>query len=124
MLLAVHVTAVSLSLLGFVARGILMMRESPLLQSRTAKIAPHVVDTVLLASAIALVFSTGFYPQEQPWLMGKIVGLVLYILVGTVAIKRGRSKAVRVTAWLLALLVFANIVMMAATHQLPPRFGY
>ncbi|MGV6858331.1 MAG: SirB2 family protein [bacterium] len=124
MLLTVHVTAVILSLTGFLGRGLLMIRESPWLHTRPAKVLPHVVDTVLLGSAIGLVFMRGFYPWEQPWLLGKIIGLLLYILIGTVAIKRGKTKTVRVVAWLLALAVFANIVLMALTHQLPPRFGY
>lgn len=96
-----------------------MIKDSPLQQSRITKIFPHVVDTVLLVSAIFLVVTTHLYPTEQPWLMGKIIGLIAYIVIGTIALKRGKTKTIRVIAWLLALAVFATILNMAMTRQLP-----
>lgn len=119
MLLAIHILSVYLSLAGFIVRGILMMMDSPLLQSKIAKIFPHIVDTVLLVTAISLVIITHLYPTEQPWLMGKIVGLIAYIVIGTIALKRGKTKTIRIIAWLAALVIFMAILSMAMTRQLP-----
>jgi uncharacterized membrane protein SirB2 len=118
----VHITCAILSIAGFAARGILMLRESSLLQSRVARIAPHVVDTVLLASAVALAWQSGQYPIAQSWLTAKVIALLAYIALGTVALKRGRTKAVRAGAFAAALAVVFYIVAVALTRNpLPIR---
>lgn len=113
----VHVACVLLSGAGFFFRGILMMRESPLLRARLIKIAPHIVDTVLLVSAIALASQWGWVAMQMPWLLAKIVGLLVYIALGTVALRRGRTKMIRVSAWFAALGVFSYIVAVAFTKS-------
>ncbi|MEO8144106.1 MAG: SirB2 family protein [Betaproteobacteria bacterium] len=113
----VHIACVLLSIAGFLLRGILMLRDSPLLHSRIARIAPHVVDTVLLASAIALAWMSGQYPFAQGWLTAKVLALVAYIALGTVALKRGRGKAVRAAAFALALAAVSYIVCVALTRN-------
>lgn len=122
-LLKLHYFTVTLSLMGFILRGIWMMRESPLLQARLVKILPHVNDALLIFSAIGVAYLAGLYPWEQPWMAAKLVALIAYILIGTVALKRGSTKAIRVTAWVLALAVFAYIVMVAMTHSPLPLQG-
>ena len=113
----IHVGCALLSILGFTARGFLMMRDSAILQMRLLKIAPHIVDTLLLGSAIWLAVQYGLSPGENPWLLAKIIALLLYIVLGTVALKRGKTKQVRIIAWLSALLVFAYIVAVAVTKS-------
>lgn len=113
----VHLTSVALSFIGFATRGAWMLSDSPMLSRRWVRIVPHVVDTVLLASAIALAVMLGQYPFVNSWLTAKVVGLVAYIGLGTIALKRGRGKAVRVSAWLAALAVFAYIVSVALTRD-------
>lgn len=116
----VHVSAVAVSYALFVLRGIWMMRGSKLLHQRWIRFAPHVVDTVLLASAIALVVMLRQYPFVDNWLTAKVIGLLVYIGMGTIAIKRGRTRAVRITAWLGAQAVFFYIVAVAiARNPLP-----
>lgn len=110
--------AVSLSL--FLLRGAWMLKESAMLQRRWVRIVPHVVDTVLLGSAIMLVLISGQYPFAQPWLGAKVIALVLYIVLGIVALKRGRTLRVRALAFGAALLTFAYIVMVAITRQAIP----
>ena len=95
----------------------LILRDSPLLGSRWLRIAPHVVDTVLLASAAGLVVLTGQVPFKQDWLTAKTLALVAYVLFGTVALKRGRSKRVRAAAFALALLIVLYIVSVALTRN-------
>ena len=109
----VHVAAVVISLLLFTGRGYWMMTGSALLKSRFSRVVPHVVDTILLASAIALMFAVHQYPFVHGWLTAKVLGLILYIALGTVALKRGRTRTIRVAAFLAALLVFAWMVMTA-----------
>jgi uncharacterized membrane protein SirB2 len=112
-----HVTAALLSGSFFALRGIWMLRGSPRLQQRWVRIAPHVVDTVLLASALTMVFWSGQYPFVQPWLTAKVLALVAYIGLGTVALKRGRTRPVRTIAFVAALAVFAYILHVAVTRQ-------
>ncbi len=112
-----HVSCVALSYVLFVVRGTWMMRESELLQRRWVKIVPHVIDTVLLASAIALAVTLSQYPALHAWLTAKVVGLLLYIGLGMVALKRGKTRRVRVVAWLTAQAVFFYIVAVALTHN-------
>ncbi len=112
-----HVSCVVLSGCGFLARGVLSLAGSPLVDRRVLKIAPHVVDTVLLASAIALALITAQYPLAQGWLTAKVVGLVVYIGLGMVALRRGRSTATRAIFFAAALAVFGYIVSVALTHH-------
>jgi len=117
---SIHVTCVACSYLLFVLRGIWMLRTSPHLQQRWIKIAPHVVDTVLLASAIALAWQYALSPLETPWLAAKILALLLYIAIGSIALKRGKSRRTRLLAWLSAQAVFLYIVSVAVTHDPMP----
>jgi uncharacterized membrane protein SirB2 len=112
-----HVVSVVLSGAGFVGRGALMLRGSPLLQARFVRTAPHVVDTVLLASAVWLAWLMRLSPFADGWIAAKILGLVAYIVLGTIALKRGRTPRVRAAAFAAALAVFAYIVTVALTHD-------
>lgn len=113
----IHLITVALTLALFLLRGWWMLRDSPRLQDRWVRIAPHVNDTLLLASAIGLMLIVRQYPFVHDWLTAKVLGLVAYIVLGTIALKRGRTKRVRVTALLAALAVFAYIVATALTRN-------
>jgi uncharacterized membrane protein SirB2 len=78
---------------------------------------PHVVDSVLLAAAVVLVLMLREYPFGTGWLTAKTIGLVVYIGLGTVALRRGRSKRVRLRAWIAAQAVFVYIVSVALTKN-------
>ena len=113
----IHLSCVFLSFVGFFIRGIWMMRDSKCLNLPLVRIAPHIIDTFLLVSAIILVVQMRISPLEHSWLMAKIIALLMYIGIGTVALKRGRSKQVRVFAWLLGLATFMYIVSVAFTKS-------
>jgi uncharacterized membrane protein SirB2 len=115
-----HVTAVIASFGLFFLRGLWMMAAPEKLAVRWVKVVPHVIDTVLLVSAIALAVMTAQYPFAQPWLTAKVLALLVYIVLGTVAIRRGRTRRVRIIAWMLALAVFGYIVAVARTHNAFP----
>lgn len=118
-----HVGCVVLSGSGFVLRGVWMLRDSPVLARRWVRVSPHVLDTVLLASAIAVAVASAQYPLTHVWLTAKVLGLVAYIALGTIALKRGRTRAVRMAAFCGALLAFAYIVAVATTRSALPYLG-
>ena len=119
----IHVGCVAASYLLFVTRGVWMMSASPRLQQRWVKVVPHVIDTLLLASAVALSVMLREYPVTHQWLTAKVVGLLIYIVLGTIALKRGRTLGVRIAAWVAAQAVFFYIVLVAITHSAQPWTG-
>ncbi|HEX6792538.1 MAG TPA: SirB2 family protein [Casimicrobiaceae bacterium] len=113
----IHQSAVTLSFAGFLARGIGMLRDASWIRHRIAKTFPHLVDTVLIVSAIALAWMLRLTPTNAPWIAAKIAGLVVYIALGLVALRFGRTKTVRAGAWIAAMLTFAWIVSVAITKD-------
>lgn len=110
----IHMTAAGLSILLFIIRAYWSVTESDALQKRWVKTLPHVIDTVLLTAGIILAAMIG---PEQPWILAKIVLLLVYIGVGTVAIKRGKTPRQRAIAALVAIAIFAYIVGIAVRHN-------
>jgi len=119
----VHVACVAASYMLFLLRGVWMIRGSALLQQRWVRIVPHLVDTVLLGSAIALAIAIGQYPLTDDWLSAKVAGLLLYIVLGSIALKRGRTRRIRVASWIAAQSVFFYIVAVAMTRRPLLFFG-
>ena len=112
-----HLTTIALSLALFLLRGAWMMAASPMLRARWVRIVPHIIDTLLLASGIGLAVLIQQYPLVHGWLTAKLFALILYIVLGTVALKRGKTRAQRIVAWVAALLVFGYIVAVALAHD-------
>ena len=112
-----HITCVVLSGAGFALRGAWALAGSPLARARLTRVLPHVVDSCLLLSAIALAWSAGQYPFVHGWLTAKIVGLLAYIGLGMVALKPGRAMAVRAGAFVAALATFSWIVSVALSKN-------
>jgi uncharacterized membrane protein SirB2 len=112
---ALHAGSALVSLTLFIIRGGWMMAKPERLQQRWVKLIPHVVDTVLLLSAIALVWRLGGLEAlgTQSWLGAKIVALVVYVALGSIALKRGRTRGIRVAAFFAAIAVFGYIVCVA-----------
>jgi uncharacterized membrane protein SirB2 len=117
-----HLATIALSLALFVLRGAWMIAASPLLQARWVRIVPHVIDTLLLASGIGLAVLIQQYPLVHGWLTAKLIALTLYIGLGTLALKRGKTRGQRIAAWIAALLVFGYMVAVAMAHNSFP-FG-
>ncbi len=112
-----HLTAVVLSFALFALRGLWMLTDSPQLQRRWVRIVPHLIDIALLASAIALTLVIQQYPLVNGWLTAKVLGLIVYVILGSIALKRGPSKPIRAAAGVVALAVFGYIVSVALTHS-------
>ena len=116
----IHISCAVSSYVLFLLRGIWSLNGSPIMRQRWIKIVPHVVDTLLLVSAIALAFTIHQYPFVDTWLTAKVAGLLLYIGLGFIALKYGKSKTIRLSAWLAAQAVFAYIVLVAINHNAVP----
>ena len=113
----IHITCVVLSGAGFFVRGVLTLCASPVLAQRWLRVVPHVVDSVLLGSAVMLAVQSGQYPLAQDWLSAKVVALLAYIGCGTMALKRARTRGGRLAFFIAALLIFAYIVSVAMTRN-------
>jgi uncharacterized membrane protein SirB2 len=114
---AVHVGSALLSITGFMLRGVWMLQGSPLLKARATRILPHIVDTLLLGSALALALRIAQYPFVHAWLTAKVLALLAYIVLGSIALKYGRSRRVRALSYGMALGVFLYIVAVAVARS-------
>ena len=138
-----HLATIAITLALFILRGVWMMTHSPRLQARWARIVPHVNDAILLSSGISLAVLIEQYPLVHGWLTAKFFALILYIILGTLALKdsfqyplegysdplraktrvesyalkRGKTRGQRIAAWAAALLVFGYMVAVAITHD-------
>ena len=112
-----HMFSALATISGFMLRGYWMMSQSDYLELRITRIAPHVIDTIFLLSGIAMVWLLQLNAFSQPWLMAKFAGLIIYVVLGTIAIKRGPTMQVRIIAFVSALAVFAYIVGVAMSKS-------
>ncbi|MBS0416072.1 MAG: SirB2 family protein [Proteobacteria bacterium] len=115
--LHLHVGCVVLSGSLFSARALLRISNNPLANHRGLRMLSYVIDTTLLGAAILLTLILHQYPFVNGWLTTKVLLLVLYIVLGTIALKRARSGAARVLAMLAALTVFGYIIGVAVQHH-------
>jgi uncharacterized membrane protein SirB2 len=113
----IHIIAATLTISGFLLRGFWMLSESPNLNAKAVRIAPHVIDSIFLFSGIGLIGLLQLPVLSQPWLMAKLLAVVIYIILGMIALRRGKTMQVRVTALLLALATFAYIVGVALSKS-------
>ena len=113
----VHIACAILTISLFVLRGALMLVQSPWQQNAVLRYLPHVVDTALLTTALMLTTVIHQYPFAAGWLTAKVVLLVLYIVLGSIALKRGRTRRIRVAALVAALLTVGFLVTVARAHH-------
>ncbi|NLS11649.1 SirB2 family protein [Vibrio sp. SM6] len=106
-------------------RYALMMMDSSKRNVRFLRVFPHINDTVLLASGIALIFVTGFMPftPAAPWLTEKITCVLAYFALGFFALKLGKTKLLRSLAFFGALGWFGMAAKLAITKT-PILFGF
>lgn len=108
-----HMTLAILSLLFFILRAGWAISGSTLLTRPFVRIAPHVIDTLLLACGLYLLSFIGM----QSFIVAKLIGLVLYIVLGTMAIKRAQTSGQKAVYAVLAVLTFAYIMGAAIRHS-------
>ncbi|HYD59956.1 MAG TPA: SirB2 family protein [Noviherbaspirillum sp.] len=112
-----HMSFAAMSGTLFFLRGLFMLRESPLLHKAWINRSSYVIDTVLLASALTLAAWSAQSPFAVQWITVKVAAVIAYIIAGAIALKRGKTKAVRTGAFVAALLIFGYIVKLALTKQ-------
>ena len=115
-----HVLFALVSITGFVYRSFLKLRAPQKLKQKWLRIAPHIIDTMLLLSAIYLVIATQQYPEVTNWLSAKIVALFFYIIFGMFTLRFSKSPHAVLLSFILALTTFAYIVSVAMTKQVLP----
>lgn len=113
----IHMTMAGLSLTLFALRAWWSVRESPWLGQRWVRILPHLVDSALLLFGIWLMIILRAWPTQQPWLMAKLAALIVYIVMGSFAIKLGRTPFIRGVTAIVAVTIFLYIVGAATTHH-------
>lgn len=119
---SIHISCAVLSISGFILRGIWMMNASALLRHPLTRRLPHIIDTLLLISALIMAYLSSQYPMQQPWLTAKVLALLVYIGLGMVALRLGKTQRIRLLAWMAAVLVFVYIVLVAITRNTTPFF--
>lgn len=113
----VHITCAVLTIALFTLRGVLMFVESRRLESWILRILPHAIDTVLLTAALMLTTIVHQYPFVNGWLTMKLTLLVVYVALGSIALKHGRTRRVRVVAFVAAMLTVAFLASVALAHD-------
>lgn len=116
----IHLTAALLSFLGFLLRGYWMLVESHRLELKIVKILPHIIDTLLLGAAIYLVVILQVYPFVVGWVTAKLLLLIVYIVAGTIALKRGKTRRTRIVALVISV---ATIIAIFGLASVKPSIG-
>ncbi len=120
LLKTLHVFCATCSYILFVLRGIWKLNDSAIAQQRWVKVVPHLIDTTLIFSAAGMAYLIQQYPFVDGWLTAKLLAMLLYIWLGLIALKYGKSKKIRLFAWLSAQAVFFYIVLVAVNHNPVP----
>ena len=115
MLKSIHMLFILLSVGSFISRIMLAQFKPSTLRIKVLKIAPHVIDTILLLSGIALVFQGNWMAGEYGWIISKLVMLIAYIGFGVMAMRSTGIK--RWIAFVLALTCFGYILSIAITKH-------
>ncbi|AKL12266.1 TPA: SirB family protein [Kluyvera intermedia] len=118
-LISLHLTTVILTISLFVLRYWWNFTGNPRVQARWMRIVPHAVDTLLLLSGLGLIVVTRYIPftANGAWLTEKLFGVIIYIVLGFIALgrHRPRSQQTGFIAFLLGLVVLYIIIKLATT---------
>ena len=113
----IHMSLALVSISGFILRWCWRMTQSPLAETRAVRIVPHVVDTLFLTTAILLSLLSQDGALSPAWYSAKIAGLVLYILLGMIAMRTAPTPRRSLPAFIAAVLVFGWIASVAKTKS-------
>jgi uncharacterized membrane protein SirB2 len=112
----IHILCVSLSGGLFALRGVLMLAGSEAANHRLLRVLSYAIDMTLLAAAFLLMAITRQYPLVHAWLTVKVILVLLYIVLGVIALRAGRTRRRRAVAFVAALMVFLLVVDIARTR--------
>ena len=112
-----HVAFALLTVCSFCLRAYWMLSGSPRLRASWSGWLPHVVDTLLFATGLTMAIGLSISPLTHSWFAAKLLAIVVYVVIGSVALKRGRSRGARAVALVLSLLVLIYIFATALHHD-------
>lgn len=114
----VHIAAVLSSGGLFVLRGLLVqLGREHLAMAGPVRYLSYTIDSILLTAALMLLTILPHGVFANGWLTVKLVLLVVYIVLGSYALKRGRSPGARRIGYVLALATFAFMFAVARRHH-------
>ena len=114
---ALHQALALISVAGFVLRWAWKWRESGLADHRLTRTLPHVIDTAFLVTGIALAMKLHLSVPDSAWLNAKVGGLVLYVILASLAYKRLKQRRARLFCFIAALATFGWVVSVAISHS-------
>ncbi|RQO56908.1 invasion protein [Paucibacter sp. KBW04] len=112
-----HQSLVAISISGFVARGLGQLSGAAWVHQPLAKRLPHLIDSLLLLSALALLWTLHLNPLSSAWLTAKLIGLLLYIALGVLALQAGRPRSQKALAFVAALVTVSWMVSVAISKS-------
>ena len=113
----VHVAAVICSGLLFALRGTAQLAGARWTMAAPLRYLSYLIDTTLLTAALMLATVLHQYPFVHGWLTAKVLLLIVYVVLGSYALKRGATPGVRARSYFAALLVYAFIISIARAHD-------
>lgn len=114
---ASHVGLAMLSGGLFAGRGVGVLLGAAMPMSASVRRLSQVIDIALLAAALLLLATLQLNPFATPWLLTKLMLLVAYIVLGTMALRRARTLTGKVLAFAAALTCFVMMFAIARTHD-------
>ena len=115
-----HVTSVVISGSLFIYRFALLSTRPDRPLARVLKVVPHINDTILLACAVGMLIVAHINPFTTPWLFGKILALIAYILIGAVCMRSQPGSKQQTVSFVAAISVFAYILLVGVRKQVIP----
>lgn len=112
-----HHLSVALSVLLFAARWLGVLGQAAWVMQGPTRLLSVAIDTVLLSAGVALWVLGGWHPLHNPWLGAKLLALVVYVLLGSWALRRARSRTGQLVFGLLAVVMATQMVGMALHHH-------
>lgn len=114
----IHIMLAYLTLIGFIVRGLWSISGSDQLNQKWVKVAPHIVDTLLLALGVAMVIQLSLSISSE-WLIAKLLGLLAYIGFGVLTM-RATTRPVKILGFIAALLSISYILSVAFSRDARP----
>jgi len=112
-----HISLVLASGALFAWRGVAVLSGRSWGMARSVRYASYGLDTALLLAGVGLWLMLGLNPLREWWLGTKLGLLLLYIVLGSLALKRARSRRMRLACFVAALACYAFMLSVARFHH-------
>jgi len=114
---SVHLAMVIASGLLFALRGAAVLAGARWAMAAPLRYLSYTIDTALLTAALMLLTALKLNPFAVPWLSVKLALLVVYVVLGSLALKRARSRRARAGFYVAALVTFGFMYFVARAHH-------